>query len=35
MEAANEDAYLEREPPLVTPLGRPLTVDEYRRLREL
>ena len=31
----NEDRYLTREPPLVTPLGRPLTVDEYRRLREL
>jgi fatty acid desaturase len=31
----NEEAYLEREPPLTTVLGRPLTVDEYRKLREL
>lgn len=31
----NEGEYLEREPPLATPLGRPLSADEYRRLRAL
>ena len=31
----NEDEYLDREPPLSTVFGRPLTVDEYRQLREL
>ena len=31
----NEDAYLAREPALSTARGRPLTADEYRRLREL
>ena len=31
----NEERYLEHDPPLVRPLGRPLTVDEYRRLRAL
>jgi fatty acid desaturase len=31
----NEEEYLKREPPLSTVLGRPLTVAEYRRLREL
>lgn len=31
----NEDEYLRREPPLSTVLGRPLSVEEYRRLREL
>ena len=31
----NEDQYLERDPALSTVGGRPLTADEYRRLREL
>lgn len=31
----NEEEYLEREPPLATPLGRPLSANEYRRLRAL
>lgn len=31
----NEEQYLERDPALSTVRGRPLTVDEYRRLREL
>ncbi|MBJ7521588.1 MAG: fatty acid desaturase [Solirubrobacteraceae bacterium] len=31
----NEDAYLEGDPALSTVRGRPLTADEYRRLREL
>ena len=31
----NEDEYLEHDPALSDVRGRPLTVDEYRRLREL
>jgi ring-1,2-phenylacetyl-CoA epoxidase subunit PaaE len=31
----NEDEYLRHNPALSTPTGRPLTVDEYRQLREL
>jgi ring-1,2-phenylacetyl-CoA epoxidase subunit PaaE len=31
----NEDAYLEGEPALSDVRGRPITVDEYRRLRQL
>lgn len=31
----NEETYLEHDPALSTVGGRPLTVDEYRRLREL
>jgi fatty acid desaturase len=31
----NEAAYLENDPPLSTVRGRPLSTDEYRRLREL
>ncbi len=31
----NEEHYLRRDPPLTSPLGRALTVDEYRRLRQL
>jgi ring-1,2-phenylacetyl-CoA epoxidase subunit PaaE len=31
----NEDEYLDRDPALSTVGGRPLTVDEYRQLREL
>jgi fatty acid desaturase len=31
----NEDAYLEHDPPLVTPTGHELSVEEYRRRRGL
>ncbi|MBJ7458039.1 MAG: fatty acid desaturase [Thermoleophilaceae bacterium] len=31
----NEEDYLAHDPAMSTPSGRPLTVDEYRRLREL
>jgi fatty acid desaturase len=31
----NEDAYLSGEPALSTVRGRPITVDEYRRMREM
>ncbi len=31
----NENEYLERDPVLSSPLGREVTPDEYRRLREL
>jgi fatty acid desaturase len=31
----NEDAYLDQDPALVSPLGRPVTAEEQRRLREL
>jgi ring-1,2-phenylacetyl-CoA epoxidase subunit PaaE len=31
----NEDEYLEHDPALSTARGRPITVDEYRRMREL
>jgi ring-1,2-phenylacetyl-CoA epoxidase subunit PaaE len=30
-----EESYLEHDPPLTTVAGRPLTTDEYRRLRQL
>ncbi|MBI2691248.1 MAG: fatty acid desaturase [Solirubrobacterales bacterium] len=31
----NEDSYLANDPAMATPTGRPLTVEEYRRLREI
>lgn len=31
----NEDAYLAQDPAMATPLGRPVTAEEQRRLREL